>query len=145
MADVDTIASAAQKSNINPLLLFAITGAEVSFDSETLYPSKWVEMHDNPFNVSMPGCGGAYYDTCGEDNLQQTANEAAVTVATRLSSKVPPGENAIAWINDPNNPVGAGIYAGTNADPTTQWVTNTIGFFNGLNSTSGIYSASEQQ
>ncbi len=131
-ADVNTIISAAQQYDINPLLLFAITGQEVCLDSTTAYPTLYIEMHDNPFDVY-----GAYNLTYGEYDLQQTADVAAETCATRLSVAPPAGENAIAWINDPGNTAGNGQYA---QDPG--WATGVIAFFNIMNDLQGIYGGS---
>jgi murein DD-endopeptidase MepM/ murein hydrolase activator NlpD len=133
MTEIDAIINAAQAHDINPLLLFAITGAEQSFVS--IYrdtPTDNVRIAMNPFNVT-----GCWEDTSFP--IQTSADMTANFLAERLSQAPPAGENAIAWINDPANPNG-GLYASKpDGSPSPSWVPNVIGFFNMLSNWSSIY------
>ncbi|MCF8567947.1 hypothetical protein LLE49_24800 [Alicyclobacillus tolerans] len=100
LSDIQTIVDAAHRYNINPILMIAITGQEESF-----VPATWPQasfIRNNPFNVYH---SWQQYNT----NLADAANIAANTLAHKLITPPPQGENPIAWINDPMNPWG--IYA----------------------------------
>jgi murein DD-endopeptidase MepM/ murein hydrolase activator NlpD len=131
---VNDIISGAQSHDINPLLLFAITGAEQSFDpvnGDT--PSDVIMIADNPFNVGGTWQNGGY-------TLAQSADVCANFLAERLSQAPPSGTSAIEWINDPSNTSG-GLYAcGADGTPSPSWVPNVTGFFNMINGLAGVYS-----
>jgi hypothetical protein len=131
---VNDIISGAQSHDINPLLLFAITGAEQSFDpvnGDT--PSDVIMIADNPFNVGGTWQNGGY-------TLAQSADVCANFLAERLSQAPPNGTSAIEWINDPSNKSG-GLYAcGADDTPSPSWVPNVTGFFNMINGLAGVYS-----
>lgn len=100
LRDVETIVQAARAADVNPLLLIAITGQEESF-----VPQSWpaaAQIVNNPFNVHV---SWQDYNT----NLANAAQIAANSVRLKLATPPPPGEDAIAWINDPRNPDG--LYA----------------------------------
>ncbi|CAM3982693.1 murein hydrolase activator EnvC family protein [Alicyclobacillus pomorum] len=99
LQDIETICAAAQRYNVNPALLIAITGQEQHF----VPPGPDADMiRNNPFNVFY---SWQVYNT----NLADTANIAADTLRHKLSAPPPAGEDPILWINDPRNPWG--IYA----------------------------------
>lgn len=93
-----SIINAAKRYNVNPLLLFAITGQEQNFVPKTDYQAK--KIANNPFNVY-----GSWikYNT----NIEDSAAIASGTIVA-LTKKMPPNcENVIQWINkkyseDPN-------------------------------------------
>jgi hypothetical protein len=86
---INAILQASSIYNVNPLLLFAITGQEQSFVRKTDYNAE--KIANNPFNV---GHSWEEYNTTIED----TANIAANTVVV-LSQGCPPDIDPIEWIN----------------------------------------------
>ncbi|WP_052703127.1 glucosaminidase domain-containing protein [Paenibacillus beijingensis] len=91
------IISAAKRYDINPLLMYAITGQEQSFVPATGEVAK--KIANNPFNV---------YHSWQEfnSNIQESASIAAKTIVT-LSARRPGEVDPITWINrkyaeDPN-------------------------------------------
>lgn len=98
--DISVIEAAGKKYDVNPALLVAITGQEQGFVPVNT-PDEALILN-NPFNVYH---SWQDYNT----NLADASDIAANTVAHKLSTPPPQGENAIQWINDPNNPWG--IYA----------------------------------
>lgn len=104
--DVETVDAAAQAVNLNPLLLFACIGAEQPWDLQAAYPSDWRAYAGNPFDIAVYG---AWHPT--GYTLAESAAISARTLATRLSVAPPGDEPALAWINDPRNPAGRGVYA----------------------------------
>jgi hypothetical protein len=135
MTDVETIISAAQAHGVNPLLLFAITGAEQDFDNTHADNSADVTaIAENPFNIGGSWQSGGY-------TLAQSADICANFLAERMSTPPPDGESAIEWINDSANPNG-GLYASENGQPTPDWWENVSGFFAQMNGWPGMYAAS---
>ncbi len=136
--DVNTIINAAQAHGINPLLLIAITGQEQTFDDELMdNPTDVYLIEQNPFNVD----GSWRYTNC---NLAQSADICANFLAERLSQAPPAGENAVEWINDPNNKNG-GLYASEpDGSPTPGWWEGVNCFFQELNSEPGVYTVGAQ-
>lgn|GEM_PF-2714925 len=132
MTDAETIISAAQAHNVNPLLLFAVTGAEQDFD-DVRYdsPGDVAAIAENPFNVGGSWQNGGY-------TLAESADACANFLAERLSAPPPDGESAIEWINDPANPNG-GLYASENGQPTPNWWENVSGFFEQMSQWPGMY------
>ena len=104
--DVETIDAAAEANNLDPLLLWAAIGAEQPWDLKAAYPSDWRAYAGNPFDIAVYG---AWHPT--GYTLAESAAIAARTLATRLSVAPPGDEPALAWINDPRNPAGEGVYA----------------------------------
>ena len=104
--DVETLDAAAQAVNLNPLLLFACIGAEQPWNLQAAYPSDWRAFAGNPFDIAVYG---AWHPT--GYTLAESAAIAGRTLATRLSVAPPGDESALAWINDPRNPAGRGVYA----------------------------------
>ena len=104
--DVETVDAAAQAVNLNPLLLFACIGAEQPWNLRAAYPSDWRAYAGNPFDIAVYG---AWHPT--GYTLAESAAISARTLATRLSVAPPGDEPALAWINDPRNPAGRGVYA----------------------------------
>ena len=104
--DVETIDAAARAADLNPLLLFACIGAEQPGELRAAYPSTWRAYAGNPFDIAVYG---AWHPT--GYTLAESAAIAARTLATRLSVAPPGDEPALAWIDDPHNPAGQGVYA----------------------------------
>ncbi len=99
LADIETICQAAQRYDVNPALMVAITGQEQAF----VPPGPDAALiRNNPFNVFY---SWQVYNT----TLADAANIAADTIRHKLSTPPPNGEDAILWLNDPHNPWG--IYA----------------------------------
>ncbi len=115
LGDIETICQAAQKYDVNPALLIAITGQEQAFVPPGPDAAR---IRNNPFNVFY---SWRVYNT----NLSDAANIAANTLRHKLSVLPPSGENAILWINDPLNPWG--IYA-TNPN----WAIGVVAFFHDI-------------
>jgi hypothetical protein len=93
----EAIMSTAEKMNIHPLLLFAITGQEQAFVPKDHKQAKRIA--NNPFNVFH---SWKEYNT----TIEQSANIAARTIL-RISKDRPEGKDALTWINreyaeDPN-------------------------------------------
>lgn len=111
---VDAIIQAGKSRDLNPLLLFSITGAEMSFvvndyqywenvyagfllkNVQNISPSARIDqapqyIANNPFNV---------YHSWWEYNttIEESARVAANTVANSLAD-CPPGRNPIMWVN----------------------------------------------
>lgn len=96
-----TIIHTAESFNINPLLLFAITGQEQNFVPDTHASAQ--KMANNPFNLY-----GSWQDY--NTSIEDSARIAARTVI-HLAEDCPEQENQIQWINqqyaaDPNWHVG---------------------------------------
>ncbi len=96
-----SILEVAEEFNINPLLLFAITGQEQGFVPST--HSKASIIANNPFNVY-----GSWQDF--NTNITDTSRIAARTILN-LSKDCPPNEDPIKWLNrryaeDPNWHIG---------------------------------------
>ena len=106
VVDVETIDAAARAADLNPLLLFACIGAEQPGELRAAYPSTWRAYAGNPFDIAVYG---AWHPT--GYTLAESAAIAARTLATRLSVAPPGDEPALAWIDDPHNPAGQGVYA----------------------------------
>jgi hypothetical protein len=100
LQDMQDLVAAAQRYNVSPVLLLAITGQECSFDPYWIDHAE--QRHNNPWDVFH-----SYTDY--NTSFADTANIAANTLAHKLSTPPPPGEDAIQWCNDPRNPWG--IYA----------------------------------
>lgn len=116
LTDIETICDVAKSYDVNPALLLAITGQELDFvQNGTLNETEKLE---NPFDVF--GSWALYHTT-----LMQSAAYAAEIIQVKLSVSPPAGENAIIWINDPNNHAGLGVYA---TDPNLAYGVGT--FFN---------------
>ncbi|HET7578115.1 MAG TPA: hypothetical protein VFK33_02455 [Bacillales bacterium] len=100
--DIKTICNVARSYNVNPALMVAITGQELSFvQNGTSYES---EKLVNPFDVF--GSWALYHTT-----LAQSAAYAAQIIQVKLSVSPPAGEDPIIWINDLDNHAGLGVYA----------------------------------
>lgn len=99
------ILDAAEEFNVNPLLLFAITGQEQGFVPQS--HSHALKIANNPFNLY--GSWETYNTT-----IQETARIAARTVIN-LGKNCPPDTDQIAWINrsyaaDPNWHLGVSYF-----------------------------------
>ncbi|PYG86567.1 peptidase M23-like protein [Ruminiclostridium sufflavum DSM 19573] len=92
------IVNAAKEYNVNPILLFAITGQEQSFVPRT--GKNAVKIANNPFNVYH-----SWYEY--NTNVNDSAKIAANTII-KLSKGRPESVNPLAWINLRG---GAGGYA----------------------------------
>lgn len=103
---VETVDAAAAANNLNPLLLWAAIGAEQPWNLQAAYPTLWRDYAGNPFDIAVYGTWHATGYT-----LAESAAIAARTLATRLSVAPPGDEPALAWIDDPSNPAGKGVYA----------------------------------
>ena len=114
-AAVATIERAAAANGLNPVLLFALIGAEHPWNLQAAYPTDWQAYAGNPFDVAVYG----YWHPTGY-TLAQSAEIAARTIATRLSAAPPANEPALLWVQDPHNPAGAGVYA-----TSATWWSNT--------------------
>jgi hypothetical protein len=106
VTDVETILAAARAAGIDPLLLFACIGAEQPWNLQAAYPTLWRAYARNPFDIAIYGTWHATDYT-----LAESAAIAARTLAARLSIPPPADEPALAWIEDPHNHAGAGVYA----------------------------------
>lgn len=84
-----TILNAAASYNINPLLMFAITGQEQGFVPKS--HKRAAEIANNPFNVY-----GSWQDF--NTNIEDTAFIAARTIIN-LSKGCPPDAEPIKWLN----------------------------------------------
>lgn len=84
-----TIIKTAEDFNINPLLLFAITGQEQSFVPRTEINAG--KIANNPFNVH-----NSWYEY--NTDIQDSARIAAITIIN-LSENRPPAVDPISWIN----------------------------------------------
>ena len=93
------IITASKEFNINPLLMFAITGQEQSFVPKGKPNSE--QIANNPFNVYH-----SWYEY--NTNVTDSARIAARTII-RLSKDRPEGVDPILWLNTRG---GAGGYAG---------------------------------
>lgn len=114
--DIETICNVAKSYNVNPALMVAITGQELSFvQNGTPHES---EKLVNPFDVF--GSWALYHTT-----LTQSAAFAAQMIQVKLSVSPPSGEDPIIWINDVHNRAGQGLYA---TDP--HWAYGVRTFFN---------------
>lgn len=100
--DIETICNVAKSYNVNPALMVAITGQELSFVQNGT-PSE-SEKLVNPFDVF--GSYALYHTT-----LAQSAAYAAQIIQVKLSVAPPAGINPIIWINDVHNHAGQGVYA----------------------------------
>ena len=105
-ASVGTIETAAEQAGLNPLLLLAAIGAEQPWDLRAAYPSDWRAYAGNPFDIAVYG---VWHPT--GYTLAESAAIAARTLASRLSVAPPGDEPALAWVEDPHNPAGHGVYA----------------------------------
>lgn len=85
-----SIINAAKRYDVNPLLLFAITGQEQNFVPKTDYQAK--KIANNPFNVY-----GSWikYNT----NIEDSASIAAGTVVALTRKRPSSDNNVIKWIN----------------------------------------------
>ncbi|PHV71411.1 hypothetical protein CS063_05015 [Sporanaerobium hydrogeniformans] len=97
----DSIMAVAEEFNINPLLLFAITGQEQGFVPVDHHKASTIA--NNPFNVY-----GSWQDF--NTNITDTSRIAARTILN-LSKDCPPDEDPIKWLNrkyaeDPNWHIG---------------------------------------
>lgn len=96
-----SIMAAAKEYDINPLLMFAITGQEQSFVPKSNPYA--LRIANNPFNVY-----GSWKDF--NTNIMDTSRIAARTIV-HLSEDCPPNEDPIKWLNekyaeDPNWHIG---------------------------------------
>ncbi|MFB5189434.1 PcsB-like coiled-coil domain-containing protein [Alicyclobacillus fastidiosus] len=119
-SDIDTICTVAQEYNVNPALMVAITGQELDFVQNGTPFESW--KLENPFDVF--GSWALYHTT-----LAQSAAYAAQIVEVKLSVAPPSNEDAIIWINDPNNSAGSGVYA-----TDSKWAYGVRTFFNEIES-----------
>lgn len=105
LSDIKLIETEAKITNVNPALLIAITGQEESF-----VPTSWgsaSQILKNPFNVEAPGQTTPGNWSSWSPGLGFSAAIAGDTIANKLRTPPPKGEDPIAWINDPANPDGA--------------------------------------
>ncbi|OXM16423.1 glucosaminidase domain-containing protein [Paenibacillus herberti] len=86
---MDAIIKAARHYNIDPLLLFAITGQEQSFVPEDHDRAK--EMANNPFNV--------YYSWQSFNTTIEESSMIAAKTVVNLSKNRPGDQDPINWIN----------------------------------------------
>ena len=102
------ILDAAKEFNVNPLLLFAITGQEQSFVPKSHKQAD--EIANNPFNIY-----GSWEDY--NTSIKESARIAAQTI-TNLGKGCPHNEDQIKWINksyaeDPNWHLGVSYFFNT--------------------------------